>query len=53
MRRQISDAVWNAIILALSILAVGFLTWWIWILVKAIVFLGVGCFMAVLIVSIF
>lgn len=53
MQRRISDAVWNAIIFALSILAVGFLTWWIWILVKVIVFLGVGCFMAVLIVSIF
>lgn len=53
MRRRISDAVWNAIIFTLSILAVGFLTWWVWILVKVIVFLGVGCFMAVLMVSIF
>ena len=53
MRRRISDAVWDAIIFALSILAVGFLAWWIWILVKVVVFLGVGCFMAVLIVSIF
>lgn len=53
MRRRISDAVWNAIIFTLSILAVGFLTWWVWILVKVIVCLGVGCFMAVLMVSIF
>lgn len=53
MQRRISDAVWDAIIFALSILAVGFLTWWIWILVKFMVCLGVGCFLAVIIVSMF
>lgn len=53
MRRRMSDAVWDAIIFILSILATGFLTWWIWILIKAIVCLGVGCFMAILIASIF
>ena len=52
MRRRTSDAVWDAIIFILSILAVGFLTWWIWILVKVIVFLGVGCFMVIFIASI-
>lgn len=53
MRRRMSDAVWDAIIFILSILAAGFLTWWIWILVKVIVFLGFGCFIAILIASMF
>ena len=52
MQRRISDAVWDAIIFAFSILAVGFLTWWIWILVKVIVCLGIGCFMVIFIASI-
>lgn len=53
MRRRMSDAVWDAIIFALSILAVGFLTCWILILVKVIACVGIGCFIAILIASIF